>query len=87
MLGASYDTIAANRAFAEKFQFPYRLLCDVDHALGPAYGADDPSDPGYPRRISYLIGPDRRIVKAYDPVVTRTHPAQVLADLAQIPTI
>lgn len=81
MLGASYDGVAANRAFAEKFQFPYKLLCDVDHAVGLAYGADDPSDPGFPRRISYLIGPDRRIVKAYDPVVVTTHPAQVLADL------
>ena len=81
MLGASYDDIPANRAFAEKFQFPYKLLCDVDHAVGLAYGADDPSDPGFPRRISYLIGPDRRIVKAYDPVVVTTHPVQVLADL------
>jgi peroxiredoxin Q/BCP len=81
VLGASYDSIAANRAFAEKFQFPYKLLCDIDHALGAAYGADDPADPGYPRRISYLIGPDRRIVKAYDPVAVAKHPAQVLADL------
>jgi len=81
VLGASYDGVAANRGFAEKFQFPYKLLCDVDHAVGLAYGADDPSDPGFPRRISYLIGPDRRIVKAYDPVVVTTHPAQVLADL------
>jgi peroxiredoxin Q/BCP len=81
VLGASYDSVAANRAFADKFQFPYKLLCDVDHALGTAYGADDPSDPGYPRRVSYLIGPDRRIVKTYDPVAVATHAAQVLADV------
>jgi thioredoxin-dependent peroxiredoxin len=81
VLGASYDTVAANRAFAEKFHYPFRLLCDVDRSLGAAYGADDPSDPGYPRRISYLIGPDRRIVKSYDPVQVATHPAQVLADV------
>jgi peroxiredoxin Q/BCP len=81
VLGASYDSLAANRAFADKFQFPFKLLCDVDHAVGNAYGADDPGDPGYPRRISYLIGPDRRIVKTYDPVVVTTHPAQVLADV------
>ena len=81
MLGASYNTVAANRAFAEKFGFPYKLLCDVDHVLGPTYGVDDPDDPGYPRRISYLIGPDRRVVKVYDPVDVAAHAAQVLADL------
>ena len=81
ILGASYDGVAANRSFAEKFQFPFKLLCDVDHAIGLAYGADDPSDPGYPARISYLIGPDRQIVKVYATVDAATHPAQVLADL------
>jgi len=28
-----------------------------------------------------LIGPDRRIVRAYDPVSPKTHAAQVLADV------
>jgi len=83
VLGASYNTVAENRAFAEKFGFPYKLLCDVDHALGPTYGVDDPADAGYPRRVSYLIGPDRRIVKVYDPVKVATHAAQVLADLGE----
>ena len=41
MLGASYDTVDANRAFAEKFQFPFRLLCDTDRVLGTAKGWDD----------------------------------------------
>lgn len=76
--------MAANRAFAEKFQWPFKLLCDVDHAVGVAYGADDPSDPGYPKRISYLIGPDRRIVKIYDTVNTAAHAAQVLSDVQSV---
>ena len=80
VLGASFDDIAANRAFAEKYSFPFKLLCDTDHKLGEAYGAKVP-DRDTPRRISYLIGPDRKIVKAYDPVKPAEHPAQVLADL------
>ena len=82
ILGASYDDAAANRAFAEKFNYPFKLLCDTDHSLAKAYHADDPGDPGYPRRISYLIGPDGKIVKGYDPVKPATHPEQVLADLS-----
>jgi peroxiredoxin Q/BCP len=81
VLGASYDSVDKNRAFAEKFGYPFKLLCDVDKTLGAAYDADDPADPGWPKRVSFLIGPDRRIVKVYDPVDTHTHAAQVLADV------
>ena len=83
MIGASYDTVAANRAFADKYSYPYKLLCDVERSLGPAYDVDDPGDPGYPKRISFLIGPDRRILKRYDDVHTATHASDVLADLAR----
>ena len=85
ILGASYNDVAANCAFATKFGYPYKLLCDLEHTLGAAYGVDDPDDPGYPRRISFLIGPDRRIVKRYDPVKVASHAADVLADLAALP--
>jgi peroxiredoxin Q/BCP len=81
VLGASYDGVAANRAFADKFGYTFKLLCDVDRSLGEAYGASDPDEPDYPRRISYLIGPDRRIVKAYGTVDVKSHAAQVLADV------
>lgn len=81
ILGASYDDQTANCAFADKYGYPFKLLCDTDHSLAKAYHADDPSDPGYPRRISYLIGPDGVIVKGYDPVKTATHATDVLADL------
>lgn len=46
-----------------------------------AYGVVDPTDPGYAQRVSFLIGPDRRIVKVYDVKDTAGHAAEVLADL------
>ena len=61
MLGASYDPPEANRAFAEKFDFGFRLLSDEDHVVGVAYGAERAPDDerfGVPLRISYLIDPD-----------------------------
>lgn len=81
ILGASFDDAGANCAFADKFAFPFKLLCDVDKQIGTAYGAFDQKEPAYARRISYLIGPDRRIRKVYDPVKPAAHPDQVLADL------
>ncbi len=81
ILGASFDDANANKAFAEKFGYSFKLLCDTDKKLGSAYGAVDDKGSNWARRISYLIGPDRRIVKAYDPVKPAEHPGQVLADL------
>ena len=81
ILGVSFDTVAENKAFAEKFNFPFPLLCDVKREIGLAYGACDTPDAEYARRISYLIGPDGRILKAYDAVKPSEHPKQVLSDL------
>lgn len=82
MLGASFDSIENNRAFAEKFGYPFKLLSDPTKSLA-AYDAIDPEDPDWPRRISYLIGPDRRIVQAYATVDPETHAAQILVDVAR----
>lgn len=73
-----------NRAFAEKFAFPFLLLCDTGRELGLAYGAADSPDDGYARRISYLIGPDGTVVRSYAKVDPKSHPAQVLKDLEDL---
>jgi len=46
-----------------------------------AYGACDDPKASSARRISYLIGPDGRIRKAYAKVKAEEHPASVLKDL------
>ena len=79
ILGVSFDTEEENAAFAKKFDFPYPLLCDTTRAMGLAYGACDDAGAKHARRISYLIGADGTIRKAYGEVDAATHPAQVLA--------
>lgn len=81
ILGASFDTVEANAAFASKFGYPFRLLCDTDRTIGLAYHACDTADEEFARRISYLIGPDGTIVKAYAKVNPPEHPKEVLEDL------
>lgn len=66
VLGISFDTEKENRAFSEKFSFPFRLLCDTDRAVGLAYGACESADAGYASRFTYVIGPDGRIEQAID---------------------
>ena len=55
-MGASFDTVVENCAFAEKFDFPYPLLCDTDRSVGLAYKACADASDGNPRRITYVIG-------------------------------
>jgi peroxiredoxin Q/BCP len=70
-----------NRAFAEKFGFPYQLLCDTERAIGLAYGACEDASAEYAKRISYLIGPDQKIAKAWAKVDPKVHPTEVLGAL------
>jgi peroxiredoxin Q/BCP len=79
ILGVSFDDRAANRAFAEKFTFPYPLLCDTDRRLGLAYGACDRSDVGHARRITYVIDENGIIRHALAKVDPATHTAEVMA--------
>ncbi len=82
ILGVSCDTPQENKAFREKFDFPYDLLCDTDRAVSIAYGAADSPGTEHPRRISYLIDPEGKVAKAYAEVKPAEHPEQVLRDLA-----
>ena len=84
VLGISYDTPEDNRAFRQQNGFPFRLLSDTDRAVGASYGATrDPGDPyaDYPRRVSYLIDPDGKVVRSYEVTDPGGHAAQVLTDL------
>jgi thioredoxin-dependent peroxiredoxin len=74
----SFDTVEANRAFAEKFDFPFRLLCDTGRGLGLAYGACEAADAPAPRRITYLIDADGKIASVWRKVDVKTHADDVL---------
>lgn len=76
VLGVSFDTVDDNRKFAEKFGFPYLLLCDPEAKIGAAYGA---GDSGFASRISYIIDEQGRIAHALPNVNPKTHTDEVLA--------
>lgn len=91
VLGASFDSVADQKKFAESEGFPYSLLSDTDKKVGAAYDAvreegEKYFEAGIPRRISYLISPDGKIAKAYDvegdSLDLAGHAEAVLADIA-----
>jgi len=78
--GVSFDDPATNAEFVKQESFPFALLSDRDEALAPKVGAKMFGLP-VPRRVSYLVGPDGKVLEAYDSVDPETHAAQVERDL------
>ena len=79
MLGVSYDTPAKNKTFAEKNGLPFRLLSDSDKELAKSVGAARALMP-FAKRVSYLVGADGVVLKAYPDVSPKTHAGEVLED-------
>mmetsp|Transcript_114229 Transcript_114229/g.254965 ORF Transcript_114229/g.254965 Transcript_114229/m.254965 type:complete len:89 (-) Transcript_114229:80-346(-) len=61
VVGASVDKIAANKAWSDKFGFPFPLLSDGERTLPGLFGATT-------KRWAVLIDEERK-VKAYWPEV------------------
>lgn len=66
VFGISFDSVEDNKAFAEKFGFPFPLLSDTDRKVGLAYGAAQDATDGYAARFTFVIGPDGKIEQAID---------------------
>ena len=76
----SFDTAAANKAFAEKFNFNFPLICDTDRSIGTAYGANaDPAKGA--ARVGVVIDANGRIKEWHERVDARAWPAQVVQTL------
>ncbi len=87
ILGASFDTPAENKAFADEQQFGYRLLSDTGRQVGAAYEVVRPPDdarPELPLRIAYLIDPEGVIRRSYEVTDTAGFAAAVLDDLGEL---
>jgi peroxiredoxin len=88
VVGASFDTVEDQLAFAETESFPYALISDADKSIGRRYHAErepgeDYYEYGLPRRITYLIDPGGSVAAAYDLAGQDLagHAARVLADI------
>lgn len=81
VFGISADSVESHKKFAEKYQLPFTLLSDPKKEVIKAYGADGAV---FNKRISYLVGPDGTIVKAYPKVDPAHHGAQILKDIYAI---
>jgi len=89
--GISPQGAASKRAFREKFDLPFVLLADVDHAVAEAYGSWVEKQ-NYGKtywgtaRTTFIVGPDGRIARSWPKVKVDGHAAEVLAALDELRT-
>lgn len=89
VLGISPDPVKAQAKFQVKFQLPFILLADLDHAAAEAYGVwVEKSMYGKKymgiERTTFLVGIDGKVKKIWPKVKPAGHAAEVLAALQEL---
>lgn len=84
IVGISFDDVERNAAFAQKYDFKFPLLCDVDRKIALAFGACANATAQHAERISFLIDERGNIARVYDRVDPRDHPAKVLGEILDV---
>lgn len=84
IIGVSPDTPASHLKFKEKYQLPFTLLADIDHAVCELYGVWGPKknfgkEYHGVHRTTYLIDPEGKIQQVFEKVSPANHSAEVLA--------
>jgi peroxiredoxin Q/BCP len=86
VLGVSPDTEQRHTKFIAKYELPFSLLADTEHALAEKYGAWGEKSL-YGRkymgilRSTFLIGPDGKVAQVWSKVKPVGHGAEVLEAL------
>ena len=89
VLGISPDGPASHEKFRTKFNLPFTLLCDEDHAVAEAYGAWREKNM-YGKtsmgivRSTFIINAAGQLAKIFKSVKAQGHDLQVLAALEKI---
>ena len=84
VLGVSLDSEAKHKKFAEKYDLPFRLLADTDHAICDSYGTyGEKKFMGRTymgiHRMTFLLDEKGRIKKIFSKVKPEEHAEEVLA--------
>ena len=83
LLGISPDTAKAQNKFAEKFSLPFTLLGDADKKVANAYEVVKEKNMYGKKvmgvaRMTFIIGPDGKIIHIFEKVKPEGHAEEVL---------
>lgn len=81
VLGITWSSTDELKAWGNEVGLTTELLSDTDHSVAAAYGAVESPDQERPKRISVLVGPDGKVLKAWAVSDAEGHPAAVLQEI------
>lgn len=89
ILGVSPDSAASHQKFKKKFELPFTLLADTDHAIAEAYGVwVEKSMYGKKymgvQRATFVIDRKGSVAKVFPKVKPEGHAAEVEAELKKL---
>ena len=90
ILGDSPDSVEKQAKFKAKYNLPYTLLADADHAIAGAYGAwQEKTLVGKKYmgvvRSTFIIDPNGKVARVFEKVKDAgAHPAEVEAALEEL---
>jgi len=79
VLGVSEDSLDSHKAFAEKYELPFQLLDDTNHALASAFGV--PLSSGKAKRVTFVIDAAGKVSKVFPNVNPDGHAAELIEAL------
>jgi peroxiredoxin Q/BCP len=89
ILGVSPDGVVSHQKFKKKFELPFTLLADTDHAIAEAYGVwVEKSMYGKKymgvQRATFVIDKKGSVAKVYPKVKPEGHAAEVEAEVKKL---
>jgi peroxiredoxin Q/BCP len=89
VLGVSADTVKKHAAFKAKYNLPFTLLADTDHAIVEAYGVWGQKSMFGKKymginRTTFIIDAKGKIAKVFEKVSPPGHAADVAAAVAAL---
>ena len=82
IVGVSQDTEESHRRFVKEHALPFPLASDEDGAIARSYGVKTAM--GIDARVTFLLGPDGKVVKSWPDVDPGVHATEVLAEAAKL---
>ena len=85
LLGVSADTEKKQKAFVDKFDFPFPLLADTEKAIIEAFGVWGPKkfmgkEYDGIHRMTFILDENGVVERVIDKVKTKEHAAQILEE-------
>jgi peroxiredoxin Q/BCP len=81
VIGVSFDSAESHKEFVAKYNLNFTLLADPDGKIADAYGVRMEGK-NMAKRVSFLIGPDGKIVHVTDAADPATHFSEMQAAIA-----